>query len=97
MARRRNRLLVPEAREALDRLKCEVVEQKGSSPQALCSTNPNDIKFTVADQVGVPLSRGDNGDLRAREAGKVGGQLGGPMVKRLIELAQQQMAEQNEQ
>ncbi|MFC4766330.1 small, acid-soluble spore protein, alpha/beta type [Effusibacillus consociatus] len=91
MARRRNRLLVPEAREALDRLKCEIIQDKTKSEDVSCTTNPNDIKYTVAQQVGVPLVPGDNGDLTAREVGKVGGQIGGSMVRRLVELAQQQL------
>ncbi|MGE5590301.1 MAG: small, acid-soluble spore protein, alpha/beta type [Bacillota bacterium] len=45
------------------------------------------LKFEVASQVGVPLKQGYNGDLPAREAGKVGGQ----MVKRMIALAEQSL------
>lgn len=94
MARRRNRLLVPEAREALDRLKCEVVQENFPEAEVHCSTNPNDAKYAVAEQVNVPMSKGDNGELTTRQAGKVGGQLGGSMVRRLVEIAQQQLLEQ---
>lgn len=45
------------------------------------------LKFEVASQVGVPLKQGYNGDLPAREAGKVGGQ----MVKRMIQVAEQSL------
>jgi len=45
------------------------------------------LKFEVASQVGVPLKQGYNGDLPARDAGKVGGQ----MVKRMIALAEQSL------
>ncbi|GAX90677.1 alpha/beta-type small acid-soluble spore protein [Effusibacillus lacus] len=93
---RRNRLLVPEARTALDRFKCEVMQDLAPSPNVSCTANPNDIKFTAADRVGVPLVKGDNGELTARQAGKVGGQLGGSMVKRMVEMAQQQLANQNQ-
>ncbi len=45
------------------------------------------LKFEVANEVGVPLKQGYNGDLPAREAGKVGGQ----MVKRMIQVAEQSL------
>jgi small acid-soluble spore protein D (minor alpha/beta-type SASP) len=87
MARRkRRRLLVPEAREAIDRLKADVMNT-ASAEQA---------KFKSAEQQNVPLKEGDNGDLTARQAGKVGGPIGGQMVKKMIALAQMQMMnEQN--
>lgn len=54
----RNRTLVPEAREALNRFKME-----------------------AASEVGVTLKNGYNGDLTAKQAGSIGGQ----MVKKIIE------------
>lgn len=45
------------------------------------------LKFEVANEVGVPLNQGYNGDLPAREAGRVGGQ----MVKRMIQVAEQSL------
>lgn len=53
-----NKIVVPQAREALDRFKME-----------------------AANEVGVNLKQGYNGDLTSREAGSVGGQ----MVKKMIE------------
>lgn len=53
-----NRIVVPEAREALNRFKME-----------------------AANEVGVNLKDGYNGDITARQAGSVGGQ----MVKKMIE------------
>lgn len=94
MARKRNRILVPEARQELDRLKCEVAsEQQGLDPQ-VCSLHPNEIKYEVADQIGVPLQKGDNGALTTRQAGKVGGQLGGAVVRRLVEIAQEKLVQE---
>ncbi|MGB8957313.1 MAG: alpha/beta-type small acid-soluble spore protein [Tumebacillaceae bacterium] len=88
MARRnRNRLLVPEARSALDRLKADVMNTE-SAEQA---------KFQSARQQNVPLTQGDNGDLTARQAGKVGGPIGGQMVKKMIALAQMQMINEQNQ
>ena len=53
-----NRLVVPGAREAMDKFKME-----------------------AANEVGVNLKQGYNGDLTSRQAGSVGGQ----MVKKMIE------------
>lgn len=53
-----NRLVVPGAREAMDKFKME-----------------------AANEVGVNLKQGYNGDITARQAGSVGGQ----MVKKMIE------------
>ena len=48
------------------------------------------FKMEAANEVGVNLKQGYNGDLTSREAGYVGGY----MVKRLVEQAEQQMASQ---
>ena len=61
---RNNRVLVPEAREGLNRFKME-----------------------AAKEVGVNLKEGYNGDLTAREAGSIGGQ----MVKRMIQMAEEML------
>lgn len=53
-----NNLVVPNAREAMDKFKME-----------------------AANEVGVSLKQGYNGDLTSRQAGSVGGQ----MVKKMIE------------
>ena len=53
-----NRIVVPEAREAMDKFKME-----------------------AANEVGVNLKQGYNGDLTAKENGTVGGY----MVKKMIE------------
>ncbi|MFB3170737.1 hypothetical protein F4694_006392 [Bacillus niacini] len=83
MARRnRNKILVPEARNGLDALKAKVVQAK----------DPEDAKFEAAEEVGVPLKKGYNGQLTSQEAGKVGGRLGGSMVRELVKMAQENMA-----
>ena len=53
-----NKIVVPEAKEALERFKME-----------------------SANEVGVNLKQGYNGDLTSKQAGSVGGQ----MVKKMIE------------
>ncbi|REJ10352.1 small acid-soluble spore protein [Halobacillus trueperi] len=78
---RRNKLLVPEARAGLDQMKAELLK----------SSSPEQTKYEVAQEQGIPLKKGNNGDLATRDAGKIGGQIGGRMVKELIRRAQQQM------
>lgn len=58
MTNRSNKLVNPNAREAMDRFKME-----------------------AANEVGVNLTQGYNGDLTSKQAGSVGGQ----MVKKMIE------------
>jgi len=48
----------------------------------------NNMKYEVANELGVNLKQGYNGDLTSKEAGYVGGY----MVKRLIENAERSMA-----
>ena len=45
------------------------------------------FKMESASEVGVTLKQGYNGDLTSREAGSIGGQ----MVKKMIESAENQM------
>lgn len=59
-----NKVVVPEAKEAMNRFKME-----------------------VAQEVGVNLKQGYNGDITAREAGSVGGM----MVKKMIEAYENSM------
>ncbi len=88
MAKRRNRLLVPEAREEVDRLKARVMKEKGYSV-----SEPNQVKFEVADELGVPLNDKYNGTLTSKQAGRVGGEIGGSMVKEMIKMAQQRLTD----
>ncbi len=60
----KNRNLVPEAKEGLEKFKME-----------------------AASEVGVNLKQGYNGDLTSKQAGSVGGQ----MVKKMIENAENAM------
>ena len=49
-------------------------------------------KFEVANEIGVPLKKGYNGDLTSAQNGYVGGY----MVKKMIEKQEQMMAEKNQ-
>ena len=59
-----NKTMVPEAQDAMNRLKME-----------------------AANEVGVNLKQGYNGDLTSRQAGSVGGQ----MVKKMIKSYEESM------
>ncbi len=51
----------------------------------------NNMKQEIANELGVNLKQGYNGDLTSREAGSIGG----GMVKKMIEQQEQQMSGQN--
>lgn len=48
----------------------------------------NNMKFEIANELGINLKQGYNGDLPSRQAGYIGGY----MVKRLIENAERAMS-----
>ena len=48
----------------------------------------NKFKYEVASEVGVNLKDGYNGDISARDAGRIGGH----MVRKVIQQAESQMA-----
>ena len=50
------------------------------------------FKFEVANEIGVPLKKGYNGDMTSAQNGYVGGY----MVKKMIEKQEQMMAEKNQ-
>lgn len=60
-----NKVVIPQAKEALDK-----------------------FKYEVANEIGVPLKQGYNGDLTSAQNGYVGGY----MVKKMIEKAEQEMS-----
>ncbi|MBS4172979.1 alpha/beta-type small acid-soluble spore protein [Bacillus sp. FJAT-49736] len=88
MGRRNRQTLVPGVRRALDEFKGEVMAKQGYKvdPQ-----DPNNVKYEVAREQGIPLKKGYNGSLSSEEAGKVGGPIGGNMVKEMIRMAQEQL------
>ncbi len=49
----------------------------------------NRFKYEVANEIGVPLKDGYNGDLTSKQNGSVGGY----MVKKMIEAQEKQMAD----
>ncbi|WP_159881430.1 alpha/beta-type small acid-soluble spore protein [Paenibacillus puerhi] len=90
MARRRNRQpVVPGSGQALDAFKAEVMHRAGYTAS---SAQPERVKYEVASSLGIPLKPSGNGALSTEQAGKIGGQIGGTMVREMIRLAQEQLA-----
>lgn len=79
---------MPGAEEGVSALKADVMRKEGYlvDPQ-----RPDEVKYEVAKEIGVPLKRGDNGKLTTEEAGQVGGKIGGAMVREMIRRAQEQL------
>jgi hypothetical protein len=63
-----------------------VSSKKHAVPEAKAALDQ--FKFEVANEIGVPLTKGYNGDLTSSQNGSVGGY----MVKKMIEAQQKQMA-----
>ncbi|QOY34979.1 alpha/beta-type small acid-soluble spore protein [Anaerobacillus isosaccharinicus] len=83
MARKR-RLLVPEASQGVNRLKADVMAKEGYKVDP---ASPDNVKYEVAKELNVPLQKGNNGTLTSKQAGQVGGKIGGSMVKEMIKMA----------
>lgn len=90
MARRKNRQYAyPVPPTAIDSFKADVMKQEG---YAVNREEPDQVKFEVAQSMGIPLTEGDNGQLRTEDAGRIGGKIGGAMVKEMIRMAQEHLA-----
>jgi hypothetical protein len=53
--------------------------------------DPNHVKYEVANELDIPLYKGYNGNIKAKQAGKIGGNIGGNMVREMIKMAQQNL------
>ncbi|MCC3376122.1 alpha/beta-type small acid-soluble spore protein [Cohnella sp. REN36] len=92
MSRRRSRrLVVPGAEQGVNAFKAEVMRREGYSVDA---NRPDDVKYEVAESIGIPLKPGDNSQLTTEQAGHVGGRIGGTMVREMIRLAQEKLTKQ---
>ncbi len=90
MARRNRKYAVPGVERGMQSFKAEVMRREGF---AVDPNRPDDVKYEVAKELGVPLRPGANGDLTTESVGQVGGRIGGSMVREMVRLAQQQLAE----
>lgn len=80
------------SKEFLNGLKFSVIQElpefSGIANEGQYQQRLNDFKFEVAQEVGIPLSKGYNGNLKSKEAGVIGGHMGGKigghMVREMI-------------
>ncbi|WP_374121363.1 alpha/beta-type small acid-soluble spore protein [Paenibacillus sp. LHD-117] len=86
---RRRKYAVPGAERGMQAFKAEVMKREGYKVDP---NRPDDVKFEVAKELGVPLKPYGNGDLSTESAGHIGGKIGGSMVKELIRMAQDQLS-----
>ena len=63
-----------------------MASKKSAVPEAKAALDA--FKYEVANELGVPLKKGYNGDLTSAQNGSVGGY----MVKKMIEAQEKQMA-----
>ena len=79
----------PGADAAMSAFKAEVMRKEGF---VVNPGQPDDVKFEVAQSLGIPLERGYNGGASTESMGQIGGQIGGAMVKELVRMAQEKLA-----
>ncbi len=60
-------------KKELNQFKNNVMKEKGYHVN---SEKPDDVKYEVAKEQGIPLQEGYNGHLTSEQAGKVGGPIG---------------------
>lgn len=82
--------MVPEAAREMRAFKAEVMKQEG---YAIDPNFPDDVKYEVAKELGIPLQAGGNGGLTTESAGQIGGKIGGSMIREMIRLAQQELVD----
>lgn len=91
MTRRKRRYVVPEAAGEMQSFKAKVMKDEG---YAADPGHPDEVKYEVAKELGIPLHQGGNGELTTEAAGRIGGKIGGSMVREMISMAMQELAEQ---
>lgn len=95
MARKRSRsYIVPEAKQSMQYFKADVMRKEGFNVDM---NEPDTVKYEVAKTMGIPLNPIYNGEIQAVSAGKIGGRIGGMMVKEMVRMAKQSLAEQSSQ
>jgi small acid-soluble spore protein D (minor alpha/beta-type SASP) len=89
VARRSRRYAVPDVEQEMQTFKADVMRREGYNVDP---NRPDDVKYEVAKELDIPLQPGYNGELSTESVGHVGGKIGGAMVKEMIRLAQEQIA-----
>src|SRR5687767_9404421 len=84
LSRRRGRkLIIPESREALNHWQAKWLQEARGTK----ATDPANLPREIAHQLRIPYHPHGNGEMTAKEAGKIGGIIGGQTVKKLIEIS----------
>lgn len=78
----------PKNRNELNQFKQQVI----SEATGMNIGHSEDVSMEVAKHLDIPLKRTGNGDIQAKDAGKIGGFIGGHMVKEMIRMAQDELA-----
>jgi small acid-soluble spore protein D (minor alpha/beta-type SASP) len=92
LARRRNRsYVVQDVERSMQMFKAYVMQKEGFD---VFVNEPNAVKYEVAKALGTPLNPQYNGEIQAVTAGKIGGKIGGLMVKEMVRMAKQSLVEQ---
>jgi small acid-soluble spore protein D (minor alpha/beta-type SASP) len=95
MARRRSgSYVVPETERSMQHFKAEVMLKEGFDVNV---NEPETVKYEVARTMGTPLNPLYNGEIQTMSAGKIGGRIGGAMVKEMVRIAKQSLMEQGGQ
>ncbi|MCL6458652.1 MAG: alpha/beta-type small acid-soluble spore protein [Gorillibacterium sp.] len=89
MATRKRKYAVPGVEQSMQTFKANVMKREGYDVDP---NRPDDVKYEVAKELGVPLQPGNNGSLTTESAGHIGGRIGGSMVREMVRLAQEHIA-----
>jgi hypothetical protein len=102
----RNELVVPKAKNAMDRLKIETANEVMAEEMGGNITPDNyeerldELKYEVAEDLGLKEKIEDVGweNMTTKEVGKIGGRMGGKiggnMVKKMVAMAEDNMLNQ---
>jgi hypothetical protein len=101
----RNRLVVPQSQQAINQFKYEIASELGIPIRATgqgqdksYEQSLDNYKWEVAQEIGIAdqVRQRGWGEMSSRECGRVGGRMGGKiggqMVRRLIQLAEQNLS-----
>lgn len=75
-------------KHVLNQFKGQVLKKYGYHVD---QNHPEDTKYEVAKELGIPLKKGYNGQIEAKSAGEIGGKIGGKMVRELVKMAEEKL------
>ncbi len=78
----------PKNRSGLNQFKQQVIREA----TGMHIGHLKDVSIEVAKHLNIPLNKTGNRDIQARDAGKIGGFIGGHMVKEMVRMAENELA-----